>query len=373
MSRRDSDKIRSNLVLRDKEVEVKTEEKSQVKEDVLVVGETPENLQVEEMAIVSGSFKSSDTPYDKCFGTLIRECPQLLVPLVNEMFGLDFSEEAKVTLLDLTYTEVPLEKNSGKRFPDGLFKIEDPYHPDYDDYRFLMECETWPNSEMEIRFFRYGSLNAIRHTAKDEEGFFHFTFPHLGLLYLRPGQRASRKNKIYVGAQGVKEELSIPLAVRTIKGYDKSTLMEKNLFFLMPFWAFKVASPEMWERDKFKLLHEECEPLIRWIAESMDPESGKKKFSGYVGRTIFDAFLDVFEAFTAGSPSVIEEVNKMIGDDKDRSYVQEYHELLNALAAKDEALTTLTQGIMQMSEGVEKEKLMNLLESLQNGAAAVIT
>ena len=48
--------------------------------------------------------------------------------------GLDLCEEAKVTLLVLSYTEVPLEKNSGKRFPDGLFKTEDPYHPDYDDY-----------------------------------------------------------------------------------------------------------------------------------------------------------------------------------------------------------------------------------------------
>ena len=40
----------------------------------------------------------SNTPYDDVYRTSINELPQLLIPLVNEVFGESFSDNAQITL-----------------------------------------------------------------------------------------------------------------------------------------------------------------------------------------------------------------------------------------------------------------------------------
>ena len=56
-----------------------------------------------------------NTPYDDAFRTLLQDCPELVIPLINELFGTDYTGQEVV--LSST-NEIRMEKKrSGLRIP----------------------------------------------------------------------------------------------------------------------------------------------------------------------------------------------------------------------------------------------------------------
>ena len=37
-----------------------------------------------------------NTPYDDAFRTLLQDCPELVIPLINELFGTDYTGQEAV-------------------------------------------------------------------------------------------------------------------------------------------------------------------------------------------------------------------------------------------------------------------------------------
>ena len=186
--------------------------------------------------------------YDLTYHTVVTEMPELLIPFMNHVFGMNYGKNAKVTVLQSELPERPEDKKTKVRKTDSLFRIEDTDNPTLNS-DYLMECETKKDNSIAIRFFRYGSLRAVHDFFIDNEGRYHFRFPRLVLLYLRPQASASKKDYFYVGAYGVDEELPIPIEVRTLKSYTLKKLIDNDLFFLIPFWPFKFISVASWEKD----------------------------------------------------------------------------------------------------------------------------
>ena len=93
--------------------------------------------------------------------------PELLLPVVKEVFGKQYRKEEEITFLSTEYVVDTLEKSKNQRwhsiYADLVFRIgeKDIYH---------LECQIRPNSEMVLRMFKYDVQIAFQHgTAKAKD------------------------------------------------------------------------------------------------------------------------------------------------------------------------------------------------------------
>ena len=57
-----------------------------------------------------------NTPYDDAFRTLLQDCPELVIPLINELFGTDYTGQEAVQMRYLSGIRTGRRK-SGLRIP----------------------------------------------------------------------------------------------------------------------------------------------------------------------------------------------------------------------------------------------------------------
>ena len=66
--------------------------------------------------------KGINTPYDDAFRTLLQECKSLIIPVVNEIFGTNYTKEVTI---DFENNEIFMYREEGleKRITDSSFSI----------------------------------------------------------------------------------------------------------------------------------------------------------------------------------------------------------------------------------------------------------
>ena len=91
-----------------------------------------------------------NTPYDDAFRTLLQDCPELVIPLINELFGTNYTgQEVVITNSNENFLRNP-EGKKEKRITDSnlslisLKGISKRYH---------LECQSTPDGTMEIRMW----------------------------------------------------------------------------------------------------------------------------------------------------------------------------------------------------------------------------
>ena len=298
--------------------------------------------------------------YDRTYHILVAEAPELLIPLMNDYFDLHYGKNAKVTVLLSDFLENPEDEKSKVRKLDSLFRVEDEDNPDLDS-DFLMECETRKDNSISIRFFRYGSLRAVHNYYVDAEGMYHFKFPRLALLYLRPNASTPKKACAYVGAYGVDDELAIPIEVRTMKGYTLKEMIEKDLFFLIPFWPFHFVSMASWEKDpEHKGFYKAFVPIFSWLKES------EEKLTSVVAQLLLILLFQVLREHAKNYPVLVEEVRKMENMEEFVPFLKVKHEL----ERKDEVIRKTDEVNKKMEEMIKDDpnpspQMLEILKMIQ--------
>ena len=174
------------------------------------------------------SKNTTGTPYDDVFKTLVTDCPQLLVRLVNEIFERDYNADVEVKL----YTnEIFVTSSDGaqeKKITDTHFEISgDIYH---------IECQSYSDGTILIRIMEYDMMIAMFHS-KLENDVVEVPFPSSGIVYLRT-------NKNTPDFMTVKFKLPdghvCEYKVQTLKAtnYSSEEIFEKRLYFMIPFHIF---------------------------------------------------------------------------------------------------------------------------------------
>ena len=106
---------------------------------------TPVNPALEESAAHS-------TVFDDVFRTFAQKLPQLLIPLINEVFHTNYSEDEDFEQLRNEHYE-----KYGKIITDSIIRIgRHIYH---------LECQSQKDSEMVIRMFEYDISIALEHAS----------------------------------------------------------------------------------------------------------------------------------------------------------------------------------------------------------------
>jgi len=193
---------------------------------------------------------NTNTPYDDVFKTLLLDCRNLIVPVVNEIFDEDYTREAIVQFKE---NEVILRKPGAveDRFTDSSFSITERE----ESRNYHLECQSTPDGSVIVRMYEYDSQIALK-DGELEQGVLRVNFPQSAVLYLRYNENTPDVLRIYINTLGGSVSYDIP--IMKIGNYSVDLIFDKKLYFLIPFYIF-VYSREL---GKNKKIGEDSDLLI---------------------------------------------------------------------------------------------------------------
>ena len=193
--------------------------------------------------------------FDDTFKTLCKKSKSLLIPLLNEVFSKEYSLETKFELLADEQYYVP-DKDTAK----GKSKITDSCIKIFDDiYHF--ECQCRNDGTMIIRMVEYDFLIALDEAMRNGNQS-EMVFPKSAVLYLRSGKENHSVLKMRMKMPtGDKIDYIVPII--KMRDYSAERILEKQLFFLLPFYILNYEREILENKDNEKLCSKLREDYIK--------------------------------------------------------------------------------------------------------------
>ena len=216
----------------------------------------------------------SDFAYDDAFKTMVVESDELVLPLLNEMFGEHYRGDERIIRYG---NEHYIEQGGGseeKRITDSLLGVAGEQG---EVKKYHVECESGTDGSMLARFFEYDTQIALDDS---EYGNYRLTleFPHSGVLFLRGGKMPDEMTVEFRTPGG---NVSYPVRVMRMTDYTVDDFFEKRLYFLIPFYIFNLEK-RLAEIDGDAGKLEELKDVYRGIAARMEEtveQGGLEEFS----------------------------------------------------------------------------------------------
>ena len=171
--------------------------------------------------------------YDDAFKTMEMESDELVLPLLNEMFGEHYSGKEAIRR---NANEHFIEQGAGaeeRRATDSLLCVE----KDGVVKKYHIECERSADGSLLARFFEYDTQIAL-----DESTYSSYRltldFPHSGVLFLRSSQAVPDEMTVEIKTPGGNVAYSVK--VMRVSDYTVDDIFEKKLYFLIPFYIFNI-------------------------------------------------------------------------------------------------------------------------------------
>lgn len=214
----------------------------------------------------------NSTVFDDVFRTMLEKIPEIMIPLINEVFRTDYPEDEQVLQLkNEHYTE------SGTIITDCVLEIGGKqYH---------LECQSKPDRTIALRIIEYDMAIALQgaktvNLTKGSEHDYELTFPHSCVLYLRDNNRTKEKANVRINFQdGSSHIYSVPIV--KIQSYTKEEIFEKKLLAFVPYYLMRYERelPEIC-KDKEKSVRLQGEYLE--LRERLEKATGEEKGLVYV-------------------------------------------------------------------------------------------
>ncbi len=272
--------------------------------------------------------------YDGAFRTILNDCRQLIIPVINEIFGELYAGDEKVEFFPNEHFLDQQDAADRERITDTNFRIIGKTVKKYH-----LECESsWPDGRIAIRLFEYDAQIALDEGEITEETLT-VTFPHTAVLYLRAYKKTPDKMKYVIVTPGGTVAYDVP--IMKVQTYSLTDIFEKRLLFLIPFYIFshengfpKYNSNEQ-ELEKLKAEYQE-------ILERLDDLERQEVIGAFDKRTIIEISSDVLREITRK----YENIQKGIGD------------VMGGALLETEARTILSQG----KNEAKKETALRMLK-----------
>lgn len=160
------------------------------------------------------------TVFDDVFRTIAQKLPQLLIPLINEVFHTNYSEDEDFEQLRNEHYE-----KYGKIITDSIIRIS--------RHIYHLECQSQKDSEMVIRMFEYDISIALEH-ASDSGEIWEIEFPQSCVLYVRNHRTLPQYHEAIVRfSDGQQVIYRIPII--HAQHYTVNDMFEKKLLILLPY------------------------------------------------------------------------------------------------------------------------------------------
>ena len=199
---------------------------------------------------------TGSTPFDDVFRTLVIEHSKLLINLINEMFpGTNYPGKEKTIPLNETYFINKDSCEQDKRILDSALAI---ISTDGTERIFHLECQSTPDGSMILRIFEYDTQVALKTSSIVDGNTLEVKMPTTGILYLRSTSSTPDQMIIKVISPD-KKSLSYEVPIMKLLNYDCNTILEKELYFLIPFYLFnfeadfdKIEAGDMTVTESFR-------------------------------------------------------------------------------------------------------------------------
>ncbi|MCD8097165.1 MAG: hypothetical protein LUE31_03825 [Lachnospiraceae bacterium] len=242
--------------------------------------------------------------YDDVFRTLLVDCRQLIIPVVNEVFHEDYSGAEEIVFSQNEHFLNQQDGRQEKRITDTSFTIVG-----VERRKYLMECQSRPDSSMLIRIFEYVTQIALDEGELDRESL-QVTFPRSAVLFLRNNRNTPDSMEIWIRTPG--DETLYEVRVMRLTDYTLETIFQKSLLFLFPFYIFTHEKYfAEYEKDAVKL--ETLKEEYHYIALRLDELVEQGKINAIVCRTLMEMSIKVAENIAVKYESVWKGVKEIMG------------------------------------------------------------
>lgn len=206
--------------------------------------------------------------FDDVFRTMLERIPEVMIPLINEVFGTHYSEDETIMQLkNEHYTK------GGAIITDCVLNIcGKQYH---------LECQSNPDNTIALRMIEYDMAIAL-HGAKEvkltdgAEHDYELTFPNSCVLYLRDNRKTKDKANVRIMFQdGSSHVYSVPIV--KVQSYTKEEIFEKKLLAFVPYYMMRYEGrlSEICEnKEKAELLQKEYLELRVKLEKIVGEEEG---------------------------------------------------------------------------------------------------
>ncbi len=280
--------------------------------------------------------------YDGAFRTIVNDCRQMLIPVINEIFGEGYTGNEKIEFHPNEHFIDQQDAVNQERITDTNFiiygKKKKKYH---------LECESsLPDGRMTIRLFEYDAQIAL-----DEGEVVHetltVTFPNTAVLYLRNYKKTPDKMQYVIKTPGGSVEYDVP--IMKIQEYSLEDIFSKNLLLLIPFYIFSHEKDfKVYNSNEQRL--EELRAEYQDILRRLDELEQEGMIGAFDKRTIIELSRDVIKEIA----KKYENVQKGIGEMMSGALIEtEARTILNkgkAEGRKEAALRMLQDGELPMDK-----------------------
>ena len=201
--------------------------------------------------------------FDSVFRSMLEQTPQLMIPLVNEVFHTKYKPEDLKAQLKNEHKDVEKKLD---RTTDSLLHIGNK--------KYHIECQKAYDNTMVVRMFEYDvaiALQQVREENKKEA--FKVKFPDSCILYLTQNKNIGDVATMDVEfADGYVHTYTVP--VMKAQAYTREEIFQKNLLVLLPYYILRYESSipkiEKSEAEQEKLLQEYAmiERSLRNVADA---------------------------------------------------------------------------------------------------------
>jgi hypothetical protein len=247
-----------------------------------------------------------NTPYDDTFRTLLQDCPELVVPLINELFGTNYTgREVVVSNENEIFLRNP-EGKKEKRVTDSnltlisLKGISKRYH---------LECQSTADGTMEIRMWEYDAQIALMNK-EYRDGVLYVNFPDSAVIYLRSNSNTPDELKICICVG--EKEIFYEIPILKVKNYTLNEIFKKQLWLLIPFYIFRY-------EKEFRKINGDEERLhsLRMeyenVAARLDQECQSGRMKPITGGALCELANNVVEKLASKYDNVEKEVTEVMG------------------------------------------------------------
>ena len=253
-----------------------------------------------------------NTPYDDVFRTLLTDCTELMIPVVNEIFHTKYTGKETICLLQNEHFIRMPDGSEQERITDSSFEIiseETAPIAQGQKKRYHIECQSTEDGSMIVRMFEYDTQLALENR-EFISNILTVQFPDSAVVSLRHTKNTPEEMMVKVLTPGGKVSYTVP--VLKVKRYTIHELFEKKLFFLIPFhiFAYEKDFKELEEnKKKLKQLEEEYAS----IRERLEIACQMGDLTRYSKAAILDMSRKVIEHLAVKYKNVAKGVSRTMG------------------------------------------------------------
>lgn len=225
------------------------------------------------------------TIYDGVFRTILNDCRKLIIPVLNEIFGEEYTGKEEVEFYPNEHFLGQQEAANQERITDTNFAVigrtKKKYH---------LECESsLPDDRMTIRLFEYDAQIALDEGSVTGETLT-VTFPNTAVLYLRSYRKTPDRMRYVIITPGGTVQYDVP--VMKVQTYTLDDIFEKDLLLLIPFYIFSHEK-QLPEYNSSERQLAELKTEYKDILERLDRLEERGRIGAFDKQTIIELSSDV--------------------------------------------------------------------------------